>query len=223
MIFRLKSIKQMIFVGTCPRSGSSLLAGCLDRCGAFGGKTLGRTKGNIKGQYENRAIGITCFAPALESVRTNPRELLKLARRKRVPSIPNLKRDITYILNTQGYEGGPAYYKGGPFTFVYDEIYKHFPDAVWLLPKRTPACIHASMIEIYEDRGDGFYSEISSYHRMQDLIERRSSRAYTVDMERVVAGDFGELKPLIEKIGLTWNEDAIREWVDPDLWHHKGN
>lgn len=223
MLVWMRNIQRLVFIATCPRSGSSLLAGILNRCGAFGGDTIGRTKGNPKGQYENRAIGISCFVGTLEKYRTNPARLLEMAQNKRVPEIPGLKRNLTYLLNAQGYRGGVAYYKGGPYSFLFDEVNRHFPSAIWLLPRRDSESIQKSLKKLLPDRNTDFAGEVSCYQAMQSYIKIASRNAHWVDMDRFMAGDWKQLQLLVNQIGLNWNEKEIQGWVDPGLWHHRIN
>lgn len=44
-------------------------------------------------------------------------------------------------------------------------------------------------------------------------------RAVTVWTPNFIKGDFSEIIPAFEKIGVEFSEDIARAWVDPDLWH----
>lgn len=41
---------------------------------------------------------------------------------------------------------------------------------------------------------------------------------FTPDLAR---RDFGGVRPVFEHLGIEFREDLARQWVDPDLWHHR--
>jgi hypothetical protein len=38
--------------------------------------------------------------------------------------------------------------------------------------------------------------------------------------QKMINGDFTEIKRVIKWLGLPWNKEAVKEFVDPALWHH---
>ena len=61
-----------IFITGCARSGTSMTAGVINYCGAFGGQVAGATKNNRKGMFENNAIRELIVKPILRKHKFDP-------------------------------------------------------------------------------------------------------------------------------------------------------
>lgn len=48
---------------------------------------------------------------------------------------------------------------------------------------------------------------------------RGEADCYPVNTPRFIGGDFSEIIPVFDKIGIEFKESIARAWVDPDLWH----
>ena len=59
------------------------------------------------------------------------------------------------------------------------------------------------------------HSQLASCRRVFDAWDDRKYWIWTPDL---ASGHLGELRDFASLYGLTWNEDAVREWIDPDLW-----
>ena len=59
--------RPVIIVG-CARSGTSLVAGVINICGAWKGDTVGPSKHNAKGMFENHALRENIIKPLLFSI-----------------------------------------------------------------------------------------------------------------------------------------------------------
>jgi len=223
MNIQVNEIEQMVFVATLPRSGSSMDCGILERCGAFGGLTIGAVPANPKGIYENQGVNGLALAPILKDIgiRT-PRGLLTLHKAGGAPKemFAHFTEDMTYALNRQGYKAGVAYYKNGIFTFLFDRINECFPEAVWLLPSRNIEKVVKSTRNLGQNRTDEtIVEEIDDYLAMYAHIQQAiPERVHLINNDAIVAGDFAQIKAVVEALGLAWNQKAVEEWIDPAMW-----
>jgi hypothetical protein len=220
----INEIDQMVFVATCPRSGSSMDCGILERCGAFGGNTIGSTPANQRGIYENRHLNSIALNPILSKIGINsPRGLLTLSKAGGFDGelMAEFGDNLTYGFNSQGYESGVAYFKNGIYTFMFDGIDKHFPNAVWILPKRKIDNVMKSTRKLREGATDeAIMADIKDYHTMYDhIVEVCGERAHVLDNDKVAAGDFTHIKSIVESLGLEWDQEAVDDWIDDTLWH----
>jgi hypothetical protein len=223
MNVKIPEIEKMIFVGTCPRSGSSMLTGILDRAGAFGGVTNGITKGNTKGQHENIGIPSLVFNPAYKKLKSRRPERVWLdALDSRLPHLTNPRMDIAYVLMRHGYKSGPAYFKGGLYMFFFEQLLKAFPNSTWVLPYRDPTKIIESLTA--RDLGNGekatLNAYVQAYHSMYDFIEQSGADVWRIDTNDIIANaNYDKVHTLVDHLGLSWDLETVKDWIDPDLWH----
>ena len=223
MKIEVKDIEKMVFVATCPRSGSSMDCGILELCGAFGGKTIGSVESNTKGLFENRGLNMLLLSPIFEAIGTrSPRALLTFSKLGGIdPALfDTFEEDITLGLNRQGYKGGVAYFKNGIYTFFFDHINKKFPDAVWVLPYCNKDRTVASSSALNGAKPlQKIIDEVADYYEMYDHIsEVGGDRVRRIDNDALVKGDFSQMKDLIASLGLSWDQQKVKDWVDPSLW-----
>lgn len=220
-IAKLVLIDKMVFIPTCPRSGSSATAGIIDGLGAFGGKIIGATRANTKGQFENQSIH-RLFRSELSNadLRGSRETSLALARCGGMPTIKNLRAKLSIIMEDQGYEGGTAYFKHANFMFQFAEIERNFPDCIWILPKRDPEEIAMSMVSIgmFSDKAQA-RKQVKVYHDCYKLIEENCTNVFSIDTIQMVRDqDFSEIKAAVTAADLIWDEDVVSKWISPDLF-----
>jgi hypothetical protein len=61
-----------ILITGCARSGTSMTAGIVHICGAFGGRMSGPTPNNRKGMFENEEVRNQIVKPYLSSIGADP-------------------------------------------------------------------------------------------------------------------------------------------------------
>ena len=81
-----------ILITGCARSGTSMIAGIINMCGAFAGDTSGPNRYNQKGMYENAKIRNSIVKPYLREIGMDPKGQFPLPNVKTIPDIYNLKR-----------------------------------------------------------------------------------------------------------------------------------
>lgn len=223
MNIKVNEIEKMVFVATCPRSGSSMDCGILERCGAFGGDTMGIVHANTKGIYENQGLNQLVLAPILKQVGIrSPRGLWTIAELggPKKELFDHFYEDMTYGMNRQGYEGGVAYFKNGIYTFFFDRINECFPEATWLLPDRDIEKVVKSAVALHPEAGEQqARDDAADYYKMYDhILKVCGDRAQKINNDQIIKKDFEQIKLIVDNLGLVWDEKAVDDWVDPDMW-----
>lgn len=214
-----------IIVTGCARSGTSLTAGILHRCGAFGGTMRGPNPANPRGQFENIEIVSTLVKPYLRNLGVDPLGQKPLPDPSRCwgdAARLDWRRKIEGIMRRQGYPGGPWLYKGAKACLVWPLWHEAFPEAKWVIVRRedseiVASCLRTSFMRAYQDEA-GWQGWVEAHkRRFAEMRERVDVRE--VWPWRAIAGDLSKFRELAGCLGLKWNEAAAREFVSPDLWH----
>ena len=109
-----------IFVVGLPRSGTSLVAGCLQACGAWTGTTVPGTEANPKGFYEHAQIREGVVKRMLVQLQCDPLGVRKLTPVDLKVRVPELKSVIRQIVDADGYHHDrPWLYKGAKLTLLW--------------------------------------------------------------------------------------------------------
>ena len=222
-----------ILITGCARSGTSLIAGIINLCGAFGGKLVGPTRLNQKGMFENKKIRDQLVKPFLKSMGADPLGQLPLPDRNVVKErasdagvIENWKHTINQIMIDQGYKDGLWFYKGAKMCLVWAIWHAAFPNARWIIVRRLDAdiiasCKHTTFMLKCGD-GKGWQGWIDEHKRCFEEMHDSNLDITEVWSENIVSGDFEKLHSVIEKAGFCWNENAVKEFVEPKLFRQKG-
>lgn len=224
-----------ILITGCARSGTSMTAGIIDICGAYGGAVCGPTRYNRKGQFENNIIRQSIVKPFLrDELGVDPMGQHPLPRIEAVRHYVNQAGDRGIWLQTiirktfaeQGYTDGPWYYKGAKLCLIWPVWNEAFPESKWVIVRRDDSDIIKSCLRT------GFMRAFNTPKGWQGWIDHHKER-FTEMQERLqvrevwpktfVNGDLSEIKDTVEWLGLTWNEDKVQEFIEPALWGARKN
>ncbi len=93
----------------------------------------------------------------------------------------------------------------------------------------------AAVVHCYRDRESieasrarvGFNASRQTVSRnwalMQKMREGGGPPCFPVWTPRFIDGDFHEVRPAFRVLGIEFDDEIAREWVDPGLWHHRGS
>ena len=59
-----------------------------------------------------------------------------------------------------------------------------------------------------------------NWNVMQQLHESNLP-TFEVNTPKLIDGDYSEVLPVFDRLGLTFSAETARDWIDPDLWHHR--
>lgn len=217
-----------ILITGAARSGTSMIAGIINICGAWGGKMAGKTRYNKKGMFENSEIRETLVKPALERMGCD-----RLGQNP-LPDIGNVKnankyfttywrRTVDKIVNNQGYISGPWMYKGAKMCLIWPIWDVAYPLAKWVIVRRNDqdivnSCMKTGFMKRYKTpEGWGIWVD----EHKERFNEMRNAGLDIIEVwpTKAIQGDLAEAQAMIEKLGLQWMEQEVSEFICPALWH----
>jgi len=216
-----------ILITGCARSGTSMTAGIIDHCGAFGGRlVMGGGRANKKGFFENREIRDNLVKPYMMLCGADPLGQKPLPELNHLLPLGNLRSKVEQIMKFQGYRSGPWYYKGAKLCLVWPTWHKAFPEAKWIVVRRKDddviySCMRTGFMRAYR-KPEGWQGWIDHHKkRFDEMREDPSVNMVEVWPTKFVEGDFSEIRGVIEGLGLKWNDEAVKDFVSPELWRGK--
>lgn len=224
---------QPILITGCARSGTSLIAGTINRCGAFGGIMSPPNKNNMKGMYENIRIRNDIVKPYLRTLGVDPLGQYPLPDVKNLPLIINLKKSVERIMIEEGYKNGKWMYKGAKLCLIWPLWHSVFPDAKWIIVRRKTSdiinsCIKTGFMRAFskelnqkavgaDNEKEGWLWWVHQHEkRFIEMIEAGVNYK-EVWPERMVTGDYRQIYEVIEWLGLKWNKEVLT-FIDSKLW-----
>jgi len=191
----------MILMLTVGRSGSSMFAGIFHEHGVFTGRNHCPDQYNAKGYFENLDL----------KIRMKHRFGFELL--EPYPEYdPDWSSQVTTILHTQGYRGGPWLYKvGARYHALWDDF-------------------HPRIVKIRRNMG----SVMDSYRHTQYLLRKYSESdlekilsdqmdvmqtipAPWLDYELALKGDYSQLEDAFIWCGLQFDPEIAQNFIDDSL------
>lgn len=218
-----------ILVTGAARSGTSMTAGVLVYSGAKGGDMFGPTRHNPRGMFENQMIREGLVKPYLRSIGADPMGQNPLPDMDRVHAsakdpawVARWRGHIEGIMRVQGVGEDDAWcYKGAKMCLFWPVWAAAFPDAKWVLVRRTPAdivssCMRTGFMRAYRTR-EGWEKWLSvHFDRFCEM--RQALSLLEVWPEKVIGGAAEIYYNMAMWAGLRPPEGFIENFVDPVLW-----
>lgn len=196
-----------LFITGCPRSGTSLTTYAFKACGMWAGKTTT--------QCENHRIREHILKPMLRNGGMDPIALRSWA--DITEGDPDrLRSAVLQELRKQGYTGGPWLYKDVKLVFCWRVWKEAFPEAVWVTVWRSPEAI----VESFGRWGLSANVEFD-HERVVKEHHDRAGRIPSLDVfpDDLLKGDDSRYRFVANRLGITWDPDAVAEVVDPERYH----
>ena len=223
-----------ILITGCARSGTSMVAGIINLCGAFGGDMRKPNKNNEKGMFENTQIVQQIVKPYFRDMGVDPLGQYPLPKIGGLPIPRDWRGKVEQIMISEGYKSGPWMYKGAKMCLHWPVWDYAFPDAKWIIVRRNAediveSCLKTSFMRAFNNTSwqaaVGVTSEVEGWawwirqheDRFREMIEN-GMNVKVVWPERLVKGDYTQIYDTIGWLGLKWNSEALVEFVDPKLW-----
>lgn len=216
-----------ILITGLPRSGTSLVTSIFEACGMWVG-SYHVNDDNPKGFFENTYIrdgftktllwynGDSMFGtpplPSEEEIENN---------------YAGESNPIKQLLIDDGYTGEQTWgYKDAKMLLMPHIWTGMFPEARWIVVERDPESIYKSIVMSFMNEGDGKRSKHEWIAYIEAMLERilylqdgiEGTDITTLDINKIFDWDLSEIKQIVEYCGLTWNETAVAQRIDPTLW-----
>lgn len=219
-----------ILVTGAARSATSMIAGIVHACGAWGGRLSGPNRYNKRGMFENSDIRNTVVKPFLVSIGAdkmgqNPLPDIDLCRKIAAVKGPEIRRAVLKIVDGQRYSGNLRwFYKGAKMCLFWPVWHAAFPKATWVIVRRpdedvVSSCVTTDFMRKRNGR-TGWQDWLNEHKERFAEMQTEDLDVTEVWSNEVVRGDFGDIRRVVEKARLSWNGDAVKEFVDPALYVH---
>ena len=212
-------IKQApILIVGCPRSGTSMIGGAIQMCGAFTGKIVKR------GMFENDRILAEIVEPYFTALECDPNGQHPLPVSEDILIPAHWRQTVTQSILDEGYQKGPWMYKDSRSSLIWPVWDYAFPNAKWIIVRRRRAdivqsCLKTGYMDAFSERDD-WLNWVREYEkRFVEMIEA-GLNCKVVWPERMVNGDYQQMHETLEWLGLEWNKEVIN-WIDPLLWYNR--
>ena len=224
-----------ILITGVARSGTSMVAACVNLCGAWKGNTVGPSRWNAKGMFENYELRQSVVKPLLRSLNVDPRGQYPLPYTEDVKIPQNFKDSVLGIIKNQGWaEEKPWMYKCVKMSLIWPVWKYAFPRSKWVIVRRRNedviySCMNTAFMtefahketlkEIgYETEKEGWNWWVEFYKKKFVEIVNSGVNVKVIWPEKMIHGDYSELKDVIEWLGLEWNGKAVIDFIEPKLW-----
>ena len=222
-----------ILITGAARSGTSLVAGSVKLCGAFGGILAGPSKYNALGMYENFRIRNTITKPYLRGLGLDALGQYPLPVVDGLPIPTDWRYRIEQVMREEGYPGGPWFYKGAKMCLFWPVWNYAFPRAKWVIVRRrtgdiVSSCCKTPFMQAFrhrsfqravgaqDERGGWIWWVRQHEARFVEMIQA-GLNAKVIWPERMISGDYSQIMETIEWLGLKWNSEVLN-FIDPKLW-----
>lgn len=216
-----------IIVTGVPRSGASMIAGVINRCGAFGGSMSG-----YKGVNENDAIKEVLEKPYLASIWADEMGQYPLPDKQHIKIPLTWKDSVDEIFEREGYEKGEWFYKSSRAALIWAVWHSAYPHAKWVIVRRRTAdivesCQKTGYMQAFKDpdkrKAVGIQSEKEGWLWLVHEYEKRFVEMITEGLdckvvypERLVYGDYSQLYETLDWLRLRW-KPSVFNYIDPLL------
>lgn len=222
-------MKDPILITGCARSGTSMTAGIINICGAFGGDMFGPNKHNQKGMFENKEVRQNVNKPYLKKIGCDPLGQYPLPNNRQVfevsdTDIVELRTRVQLIYHHQGYINGEWFYKGAKICLVWYLWHRAFPNAKWIIVRRSAqdianSCLRTSFMRAYKDK-DGWIKWVRQHQRRFDEMKSAGLNVFEFWPSKAIDGDFDHIREMIYFLNLEYekNEQLLQSFIDPSLY-----
>jgi len=230
-----KQFDQIILVTGAARSGTSMVAGVINMCGAFGGAMSGKTRYNEKGMFENASIRNDIVKPYLRHIKVDPMGQYPLPDVDNINIPTNWRKNIENIFCDQGFTGeSQVFYKGAKMCLHWPVWHYAFPNARWIIVRRRTgdimrSCMKTGFMSAFareknykavgaKDEREGWLWWVHQHEERFVEMITEGLNCKVIWPERMIRGDYKQLYETLEWLGLEWKSEVL-EFIDSKLWH----
>jgi hypothetical protein len=233
-------MKDPILITGAARSGTSIIAGVINLCGAYGGDLSGANRNNKKGMFENTEIRNKIVKPYLRSLGVDHMGQYPLPDPERMYVPADWRLKIEQVMRQQGCgEDQTWFYKGAKICLFWPVWKSAFPNSKYIIVRRkTPdiirSCKRTGFMRAFtrpdiqqkvgvNNEHDGWKWWVHQHEKR--FVEMMEAGLQTMQVwpERMIKDDYSQVKDMIEWLGLDWesNKQKVYDFVDEKLWKAK--
>lgn len=222
-----------VFVTGLPRSGTSLVAGCLAACGLWSGTTVPGNPFNPKGYFEHSVIRERLMKPILSGHGFDPLGVSPLPPPDfapwpgfAAPGAPGLDLCgiLARILSAEGHDPAtPWLYKDAKLTLLWRSFHRAFPAARWIIVRRPRAdfirSCRATPFMARHSTDPAFWETFAAAYEARLDALAAATNATQIESAPLARGDFTAFERLARSLGLRPDRAALAAFVTPEHWH----
>lgn len=222
-----------IIVTGCPRSGTSIISGMLEICGAFVGTAPKPVKNETRGMGENKVIYDSIVKPYIQDMRLDPAGQWPIIDPNRVLIPIDWEQMVDRAICKDGYTGGEWLYKGNTSALLWKVWSYAYPSAKWVIVRRRTgdiisACLQTAYMKAFkspkyraeigaETEKDAWLFWVRKYEEAFVAMLTAGLNCKVVWPERLMQDDYRQLYEVIDWVGLEWDPSVV-DYIDPKLW-----
>ena len=231
---KMENMPSPILITGCARSGTSMVAGMINLCGAFGGKMSGATRNNEKGMFENACIRNNIVKPYLRQIGVDPMGQYPLPDVDNLVIPTDIRKRVIQVMIDEGYTGGQWMYKGAKICLMWPVWHYAFPNAKWIIVRRRTgdiiqSCLKTGFMRAFaveknrtvvgaKTEGEGWLWWVHQHEKRFTEMITEGVNCKVIWPHRMVHGDYEQVYEMLEWLGLPWKSEVL-SFVDPLLWH----
>lgn len=228
-----------ILITGAARSGTSMVGASFHLCGAWKGDTVGPSRYNAKGMYENHSLRENVIKPILRGMRMDGKGQYPLPLTKNVLIPQKFKESVLSIIKAQGWtKDKPWMYKCAKMSLIWPVWQYAFPESKWIIVRRKKediinSCMKTGFMNAFarpdicekvgaESEKEGWDWWVSRYEEKFIEIIKEGINAKVVWPEKMILADYKQIKETIEWAGLKWDGVKVMDFIEPKLWKARG-
>jgi hypothetical protein len=218
-------LQRPILITGLPRSGTSMVAGLFDTCGAWTGTTIPGNAANPRGYFEHAIIREEVTKKILKKLGHGPLGVISLPPLNLTMKVDGLCTIISDIIQRDGYDGeSPWLYKDAKMSLIWPAFEKAFPEAQWIIVNRDTEAVIDSCLRtpfMAQHSSDRYFWEsfAAAYQQRLDRLANNVQSVISLQSDDILAGNYQSLAKVIRQCGLVFSEDETNAFVCNDYWH----
>ena len=229
-----ESLQSPILITGAARSGTSMVAGIINMCGAFGGEMSGPNRSNQKGMFENARIRNDIVKPYLEQIGVDKMGQYPLPDVDSLMIPTDLRKRVEQVMIDQGYKSGPWMYKGAKMCLAWPIWHYAFPNAKWIIVRRKTgdiiqSCLKTGFMRAFireeaqklvgaKSEKEGWLWWVHQHEKRFVEMINEGVNCKIVWPQRMVYGDYQQIHEMLDWLGLEWKSEVLN-FIDPLLFH----
>ncbi len=219
------SMDKPIFVLGIPRSGTSLVAGALQICGAWCGSTVPGGMENPRGFFEHITMREQIIKGILRQLDCDPLGVKKLPSQNSLPGIRNLAELVYNIIRQDGCTPNQYWvFKDAKLTLLWPMFHAAFPEARWVIVRRNKddivrSCLNTSFMVHHSDDPIFWNQWVDQYLERIDALRSSGARCWEIWPHDLIIKGTDTLMCMVRELDLVWREQEVLDFIDPAFWH----
>jgi hypothetical protein len=150
------------------------------------------------------------------------------------PALTGLRPDkklaqrVLQIIHRQGYRGDrPWAFKDAKLSLLWPVWKKAFPDARWIIVRRPrqeiiQSCLRTNFMRYHSDDPEFWSQWIDVYRERLEMLKASGVWWREINTPDLMAGDSTVMQSVVSELGLQWQDEQIRRFINPRFWHSAG-